>query len=374
MAILNEEQSMIRDMAQSWVVNEQPVTAYRKMRDSGNTKGYEDATFAQIVDMGWTGVLVPEAFGGSELGYVSLGLILEQMGHNLVASPLALSALGATSALVIGGSEEQKQKYLPALVSGEAVGTLAVDDAAFHDLDRIETSAKKEGDVWVLNGLKKFVPETGGSTFLVAAAKTDSGLALFLVDRDADGLSIEHRSVADARSHGAVTFDNVKLSADALLGDENGRALIEQVLDRMRIGASAEMLGMCDKAFNDTLEYLKTREQFDQPLASFQALQHRMANLYAELELMRSVVEHALTMLDKEQDADKIAAQAALTKCIANDTTNLMTREMLQLHGGIGMTDEHDSGFYLKRARTLETAWGGSSAMSDRYGRLALEV
>jgi alkylation response protein AidB-like acyl-CoA dehydrogenase len=374
MAILSEEQTLIRDMAQNWVSNEQPVTAFRSLRDGAPVEGINLETYAQIVEMGWTGIIVPEDLGGVDVGYRTMGLVLEQMGHNLVVSPLPVSALGVTSALILAGTDTQKEKWLPQLVSGEVIGTLAIDDGPVHNLNAITTTATEDGDKWTLNGTKQFVAESGSAQLFVAAAKTNDGLALFLVQRNTDGVAISQRQVADARSHGEVCFTNVSLDGDALLGSTNGDLLVDQVLDRMRAGSAAEMLGMCDEAFTATLEYLKTRKQFDRPLASFQALQHRMAHLYTELELLRSVVEHTFGVLDAGKDDNAIAAQASLAKTLANDTLHLMTNEMLQLHGGIGLTDEHDAGFYLKRARSMEIAWGNSSHLSDRYGRLVCEL
>ncbi|CAE7406232.1 yngJ [Symbiodinium microadriaticum] len=354
---------MLRDMASNWAKNEQPVTKWRAVRDSGTATGYDPAVYSEMAQMGWTGIVIPEEYGGSDFGYVGMGLILEECGRTLVASPIAASALGAASAITLGGSEEQKQAWLPGIASGEVIGTLAIDEGPNHNPTNIETTATKSGDGYVLNGTKAFVAEGDSATLFVVAAKTDAGNALFLVPGDADGLSRSSRSVVDQRSHAEITLKDVSVGTDALLGDDT---LIEQVLDRARAGAAAEMLGMAAEAFDVTLEYLKTRSQFGQLLSSFQALQHRMAHLFTEIELMRSVVENALEAID--QNRNDVASMVSLAKAYANDTIHLMSKEMLQLHGGIGMTDEHDAGLYLKRARTLENAWGNASFHRDRYG------
>ncbi len=368
MAVLNEEQTMLRDMARSWTRKESPVTAFRRVRDAGAALGYDPAAFAQMAEMGWTGIIIPEAYGGSEFGYLSLGLVLEETGRTLTASPLAASALAAASALILGGSEAQKAAWLPKIASGKLVATLAVDEGPIHDPFKIETRAERSGNGWSLTGTKAFVTEGANADLVITAARTDKGTALFLVPGEAAGLERSARKMVDARGRAEIRLSGVALPADALFGPEDGAALLEQVLDRARAGTAAEMLGVAMQAFETTLAYLKIREQFGQVLSTFQALQHRMANLLTEIELMRSVVEGALEAIDAgRSDTPQLVS---LAKAIANDTLNLMSREMIQLHGGIGMTDEHDAGFYLKRARILENAWGNASFHRERFARM----
>ncbi len=363
MAILNEEQSMLRDMAASWTTNESPVTKFRALRDSGSAVGYDPAVYKEMAEMGWSGVIIPEEYGGSDFGYLSLGLVLEETGKTLTASPLRSSALNAASALILGGDSAQKAKYLPQIASGDLIATLAVDEGPRHDPTTIETRATASGNGWALTGVKAFVAEGDSADLFVVAARNDTGIALYLVEGDA--VTRASRKMADSRSHAFITLDNTPAQ---LLGPEDGAELLEKVLDRARVGAAAEMLGMAGYAFNETLEYLKTRVQFDQIIASFQALQHRMAKLFTEIELMRSTVEGALEAIDAGRS--DVPQLASLAKAVANDTLHLMTREMIQLHGGIGMTDEHDAGFYIKRARVLETAWGNASFHKDRFASL----
>jgi alkylation response protein AidB-like acyl-CoA dehydrogenase len=369
MAALNDEQIMLRDMAREWVQNEAPVSAFRKVRDSGSELGYDPEAFAAMAQMGWVGIVIPEAYGGSDFGYLSLGLVLEETGRTLVASPLASSGLAAASALVLGGTESQKQAWLPRIASGEVVACLAVDDGPRHDPTKIETSAERSGGGWRISGTKAFVAEGDSAHLFIVAARTDAGVALFLVPGDAEGLTRATRRMADSRSHADIRLDGVQLGEDALLGAEHGAALVDQVLDRARVGTAAEMLGMAEQAFQTTLDYLKTRVQFRQTLASFQALQHRMAKLYTDIELMRSVVEAALEAVDAGRP--DLPMLASLAKATANETLHLMSREMIQLHGGIGMTDEHEAGLYLKRARVLENMWGNASFHRERFARLS---
>ena len=363
MAVLSEEQTMLRDMAREWTKNESPVSAFRKVRDAGGDRGYDAAAYKSMADMGWAGVIIPEEFGGSEFGWLSLGLVIEETGKTLTASPLAATSLAA-SALVSGGSDAIKAEWLPKLASGEAVGAIAIDEGARHDPAAIATTATQSADGWILNGGKSFVHEAHGASLLVVAAKTDDGIALFAVRADASGVTLSTRKLTDARSHANIALTNVAVSADAKLGDAN---VYDLVLDRARVIASAEMLGMAEHSFQVTLDYLKQRVQFGEIIARFQALQHRMADLFTKIELMRSAVEGALAALDSGSD---VSALASVAKATANDVLHLVSREVIQLHGGIGMTDEYDIGFYIKRARVLENAWGSSSFHRNRFAQL----
>lgn len=353
MAVLTEEQTMLRDMAREWADNEAPVAAFRKVRDTAPAEFYDAQAWQAQADMGWAGILVPEAQGGVGMGYVSLGLVLEQLGRNLVATPLAATA-AATSALLLGGSEAQQAEWLPRIAAGEVVAALAVDEGPRFAPERIAT--RVEGGR--LSGTKEFVAE-GDSARLFVVAAADG---LYLVSDD-EGVTRSPRRLTDARSHAQVRFENAP--AEKL---EGGADLLTQVTDRAAAALCAEMLGMAEAAFAQTNDYLKTRVQFGQPLASFQALQHRMARMFTELELMRSVVEGALEAVDSGRT--DIRQEVSLAKAVSGETLHLVSREMIQLHGGIGMTDEHDAGFYLKRARVLEAMWGNAAWHRDRFARL----
>ncbi|MCC2979088.1 acyl-CoA dehydrogenase family protein [Sphingomonas sp. IC4-52] len=351
MAVLNDEQVMLRDMAREWADNESPVSAFRKLRDAAPAKGFDAEAWTTIGQMGWAGVVIPEEFGGSAFGYLSLGLVVEQLGRNLAVSPLASTAVAA-SAIVMGSSDAAKNEWLAKLASGEAVATLAIDEAPVHG-GQISASVS----AGKLTGMKRFVAEGDGADVFVVAAED----GLYLVAKG-EGVSVSTRKMVDNRSHADVTFNGAP--AEKLGGTE----LTQAIVDRATAVSAAEMLGMADSAFNQTLDYLKQRVQFGQVLSTFQALQHRMAKMKTELELMRSAVEGALEAIDAgRSDVDQAVS---LSKAIANDTLRLVSREMVQLHGGVGMTDEYDAGLYLKRAATLETMWGTASYHRDRFARL----
>lgn len=352
MAVLNEEQTMLRDMAREWADNETPVTAFRKMRNAAPAEGYNTEAWSEIGQMGWGGIVVPEQYGGSEFGYLSLGLVVEQLGRNLAASPLA-SVGPAASAIVMGSSDAAKTAWLGKIAAGEAVATLAIDEGPHHDLSKIKTSVAGGK----ITGTKEFVAEGDSADVFVVAAND----GLYVVAKG-DGVVCNRRKMADARSHAQIVFDGA--SAEKLGGTD----LTQAIVDRATAVLCAEMLGMAEQAFSVTNDYLKTRVQFGQSLSTFQALQHRMAKMFTEIELMRSVVEAALEAIDSgRSDIDQAVS---LAKAVGGDTLKLVSREMVQLHGGIGMTDEHDAGFYLKRAAVLETMWGNASYHRERFARL----
>jgi len=375
MAVLSEEQTMIRDQARSWVQEKSPVTAFRKVRDSGNPDGFDRAAWKEMAEMGWAGILIPENYGGTGLGYLTLGLVLEETGRTLTASPLISTALTATTALLLGGNDAQKQKWLPKIAEGKAIGTLAVDEGAHHRPEQIALKAEKSGSGYKLNGKKAFVLDGGSADFIIVAARTSgkagdkNGVTLFIVEGNASGLTREKLKSVDSRGVANLTFKDVSVGADAVLGSlDNGYGTLEATLDRARIGLTAEMLGHSAQSFETTLEYLKTRVQFGQPIGTFQALQHRAAKMFTDLELARSCVEAALVGIDR--DANDLAQLASLAKAKVGDLVHLVSNEMVQMHGGIGMTDAHDAGLYLKRARAQEATFGGSSYHRDRYATL----
>jgi len=359
MAVLTEEQSMLRDAAKSWVQEKSPVTAFRKMRDSGAELGYDVAAWNEMAEMGWAGVIIPEEYGGSNFGYLSLGLVLEELGRTLTASPLIASGLAGASALILGGSDAQKSEWLPKIADGSAVAALAIDEGPHHKPEKVE--AKVEGGK--LTGKKTFVIEGMAADVFVVSAMEGGKVELYLVKADDAGVKRTKLNLADSRGAANVEFSGA--AADKLNG---GAALLEKVLDRARAGLAAEMLGAATQAFEITLDYLKTRVQFGQVIGSFQALQHRAAKMFTELELSRSAVEAALAAIDS--DAPDVPELASLAKAKMGDTFHLVSNEMVQMHGGIGMTDAHDAGFYLKRARAAEAAFGNQAFHRDRYARI----
>jgi alkylation response protein AidB-like acyl-CoA dehydrogenase len=351
MAVLNDEQEMLRDMAREWTKNEHPVGAWRKVRDAGEP--FDADAWGAMGEMGWAGIIIPEEHGGTDFGWLSLGLVVEELGKSLAASPLIASALAA-SAIVLGGSDEQKAEYLPRLASGELIGTLAFDEGPRHA--GLTASASVHGGR--LTGTKAFVHEASRAGLFVVLASD----GVYLVEQG-KGITLSKRAMVDMRDHAEIDFNDAPAQKLAAGGDD----LAQKILDRARVLTAAEMLGMCQAVFDTTLDYLKQRVQFNQVLSSFQALQHRMADLYSELEMTRSAVEGGLQALDS---GFAVTEAAMLAKARANDALHLISKEGIQLHGGIGMTDEYAVGFFLKRARVLEASWGSSSHLRDRFATM----
>ena len=375
MAVLTEEQTMLKDAAKGWVSERSPVAALRRLRDADVDIGFDRAAWAEMGEMGWAGVVVPEAYGGSEFGYRSLGLVLEETGRTLTNSPLISTALFAASALTLGGTAAQKDAWLGKIAAAEAVIAPAIDEGPHHNPAATALTARRDGDIYVLDGKKLFVLDAMAADALIVAARTsgkpggEAGVTLFLVPTEAAGVSRTRLKTVDSRGAGDVTFTGVHVSADAVLGAvDRGFDLLDHVLDRTRTGLAAEMLGQASQAFEITLEYLKTRVQFGQVIGTFQSLQHRAAKMFTEIEMTRSCVEAALEAIDA--NSNDVRALCSLAKAKASETVHLVSNEMVQMHGGIGMTDAHDAGLYMKRARVSEAQFGGASFHRDRYATL----
>jgi alkylation response protein AidB-like acyl-CoA dehydrogenase len=375
MAALNEEQSLLKEQAATWAREEAPVAKFREMRDSGNEQGFDKGTWTEIAGMGWAGIVVPEAYGGVEMGYLTFGVVLEELGRQLTASPLIASGLIGATALTLGASDEQKERWLPKIADGSTIVTLAVDEGAKHAPAKIALAAIATDGGFRLNGSKTQVLEGLAADAFVVVARTagapggEKGISLFLVDGQSKGLTRSRLATADSRGYASLAFDDVEVSASALIGElDQGASILDATLDRARAGTAAEMLGVAAQSFDMTLDYLKNRVQFGQVIGSFQALGHRAAGLFTEMEMTRSCVEAALQALD--QNADDAPELCSLAKCKAGAFVHHMSNELIQIHGGIGMTDEFDAGLFLKRARAQEAIFGNQAFHRDRYATL----
>jgi alkylation response protein AidB-like acyl-CoA dehydrogenase len=375
MAVLTEEQTMLRDAARDWASDKAPVSAFRKLRDQGSDVGYDPAAWVEMGAMGWAGVVVPEAYGGSAFGYRALGLILEETGRTLAASPLVSTALIGATALTLGGTAAQKAAWLPKIAAAECVTALALDETAHHHPARTAMTAAKSGAGYTLSGVKPFVVDGMAADLFIVPARTagqpgdEAGITLFLIPATTKGLARKRLHTVDSRGAADLGFESVEVGADAVLGQaDHGFDLLEQILDRGRAGLAAEMVGSASQAFEITLDYLKTRTQFGQAIGTFQALQHRAAKMFTALEMTRSCVEAALDAIDG--GSNDVRALSSLAKAKASETLHLVSCEMVQMHGGIGMTDAHDAGLYMKRARVAEHLFGGPSFHRDRYASL----
>jgi len=367
--VLNDEQLMLRDAARHFLTERAPVSHLREIRDSGNKDGFSRELWNEFVELGWTGILVPEEYGGLGYGFTGIGLILEECGRTLTPGPLLGTSMAGVAALMNAGSTTQRESLLPAVAAGQHILALACDEGHNHDPGRVECQAEEQGQTFILNGLKTAVVDGHIADTFIVSAWTGSGVSLFLVPAGARGVTTQHQAVLDTHAAATVAFQDVELGIECLLGEQDkALPVLEQILDVARIGASAEMLGIAQEAFERTVDYLKQRKQFGVLIGSFQALQHRAALLFGEIELCKSLLLKALHALD--DGAEDLAELASLAKAKLGETTHLATAEAVQMHGGIGMTDDFDIGFFLKRYRILESLYGDHYFHLDRYARL----
>ncbi|MEA2897674.1 MAG: hypothetical protein QOJ84_3289 [Bradyrhizobium sp.] len=373
--VLNEEQSMLRDSARGLISDKAPVSHLRQLRDSKDATGFSRDLWRSFAEMGFSGLLVPDDFGGSGLGCVEAGVVMEEIGRTLMPSPFLSTAVLAASALSRGGSAAQKSEHLPRIADGSLLAALAVDEGAKHRPLRTNMHAVRSGNGFRLNGAKAFVIDGHTADLLIVAARTAGspgerdGLTLFLVDPKAKGIETERTAMVDSHNAARIVFDNIEVDADGVLGEvDQGGALLEGILNIGRGAVASEMVGVSEEVFGRTVGYLKERKQFGRLIGEFQALQHRAAHLYVEIEITRAAVLKALQTLDG--DFENAGAAVAVAKARAGSTATLAVQEGVQMHGGMGMTDQFDIGFFMKRARVCQELFGDSNFHADQLARL----
>jgi alkylation response protein AidB-like acyl-CoA dehydrogenase len=374
--ILSDDQLMLKQTARSFLDEKSPVGRMRELRDSEDATGFSRALWKEMAEMGWPGIIFPEEFGGAGMAYGELGVVLEECGRVLAPEPFVSSVLLGGNAILLGGNEPLKRDLLPRLCSGDRILAMAFQEQGRFDPYAVSARAERDGDVYRIEGQKHFVLDAHVADQLIVVARTSGepgerdGLALFVVDADEGGLSVQRNQMLDGRYAATVTLEGVSAASERVLGQiDAGADLLDAVFDRAAIGLSAEMLGTFDEAFERTLAYLKEREQFGVKIGSFQALRHRAADMFCELELARSVVREALTALDEGREDLPRMASAAKARC--SDVSNQIAREALQMHGGIGMTDEEEIGLFFKRAKAAELTLGDAIYHRDRYASLS---
>jgi alkylation response protein AidB-like acyl-CoA dehydrogenase len=373
--VLNEEQSMLRDSARGLISDKAPVSHLRQLRDAKDATGFSRDLWKAFVEMGFSGLLVPEEFGGSGLGCVEAGVVMEEIGRTLMPSPFLSTAVLAASALARGGSAAQKSEHLPRISDGSLLAALAIDEGAKHRPLQTKMQAVRSGNGFKLQGDKAFVVDGHTADLLIVAARSagaagePNGLTLFLVNPKAKGLEIERTAMVDSHNAARITFDNVEVNADSVLGEvDQGGALLEGVLNIGRGAVASEMVGLSEEVFGRTVGYLKERKQFGKLIGEFQALQHRAAQLYIEIEITRAAVLKALQTLDT--NFENAGAAVAVAKARAGSTATSAVQEGVQMHGGMGMTDQFDIGFFMKRARVCQELFGDSNFHADQLARM----
>src|SRR3954454_10562683 len=373
--ILTEEQSMLRDSARSLIGDNAPVSHLRQLRDSKEVTGFSRELWRSFAEIGFSGLLVPEKCGGSGLGCVEAGVVMEEIGRTLMPSPFLSTAVLAAASLSRGGSAAQKSEHLPRIADGSLLAALAVDEGAKHRPLQTKMQAVRSGNGFKLNGAKAFVVDGQTAHLLIVAARTAGrpgerdGLTLFLVDPKTKGIETERTTMVDSHNAARVVFDNVEVNADGVLGEvDQGGALLEGILNIGRGAVASEMVGVSEEVFGRTVSYLKERKQFGKLIGEFQALQHRAAHLYVEIEITRAAVLKALQTLDG--DFDNAVAAVAVAKARAGTTATLAVQEAVQMHGGMGMTDQFDIGFFMKRARVCEELFGDANFHAGELARM----
>lgn len=361
---LNDEQAMLRDTATEFVAEHAPVRHLRALRDANDPTGFSRDLWKQFAEIGFTGILVPEDRGGLGLGHVEAGVVMEAIGRNLSPSPFLATAIAAVSGLT---GTAHADAWFPRIVAGDAVIALAIDESAKHT-GRIAMTAERSGNGFRLTGTKRFVQHAHVADLILVAAQTEGGETVFAVDPHAAGLTADPRRLADSGLASEVAFDGVSVDADAVVGEvDGGRAVLDRILAAGRTAAAAELVGVGGGAMDMTVDYLKQRKQFGVAIGSFQALQHRAAHLYSEMEVARAAVLKAQQLLDAGDPRANEATMVA--KAMTGLATTLAVQEGIQMHGGIGMTDDYDIGFYMKRARVLAELFGDAGFHADALAR-----
>ncbi|MBP2276234.1 MAG: alkylation response protein AidB-like acyl-CoA dehydrogenase [Sphingomonas echinoides] len=369
---LSDDQTALQDTIRDFVAEQAPVSHMRALRDANDATGFSRALWKSFAEMGFTGLLIEEAEGGLGLGHVEAGVVLEEIGRNLSPSPFLTTAVAAVAALK---GTAHADRWFPGILAGDTVAALAIDEAAKHR-DTIALKAERSGNGFKLSGKKQFVAHGHVADLLIVAARTAgnaedaAGITLFAIPKGAAGLTATPERLADASLAARLEFDGVEVDADAVIGEvDHGRSPLDRLLRAGRTGAAAELLGVGGGAMDMTVDYLKQRKQFGTLIGSFQALQHRAAHLYSEMEVARAAVLKAQQLLDAGSEAADSAVSVA--KAMTAMATTLSVQEGVQMHGGIGMTDAYDIGFYMKRARVLAEMFGDANFHADRIARAA---
>ena len=369
--LLSQEQELLKDSAIAFLAEEAPVAQQRRLRDEKVEQGFDTQLWQQMVEMGWPVAVLPEEHDGLAAGYLGMGAVFEAIGRNLSAQPLLSQAIIAPELLIRAGSPAQQEQWLPLLAAGEARIALATDEqSGLHLPAKLNTVAAKSSTGWSLSGENFFVIDgVGADAFVVLAASGEGAPGLWLVPANTQGVSVQRQSLIDSRNMARVQFDQVVLTAEMALVAMPATKALDEVLDRARACLASEALGLMREVFERTVAYLKERVQFDVVIGSFQALQHRASRLYVELELLESCVLAAHEAIDSGKEA-QVAELVSMAKAKASDLCEKLCNEAIQLHGGIGVTDELDIGLFFKRARVLQRLLGDGGFHRARFAQL----
>lgn len=373
---LTDEQELIAATAADFMREKSPVSRFRALRDSKDVVGYSKSLWKEMAELGWAGIPFDEKNGGAEMGMAELVTVLEAAGTCLAPEPFLSSVLLCGQILHRAGSEEQKKTWLDPLIDGTHCLALANQEAGSrYDLAKVATKAVRHRDGYQISGEKIQVLDGYAADALIVCARTSgvdddpNGLSLFCLEAGAKGVTRARQERVDHRSTAVIQFDAVAVDASARIGEEGGGLeILGQVVDIATVGLCAEMLGGMSQAFALAIEHLKQREQFGVKIGTFQALKHRAARLFMEIELCRAAVLASARAIDERDD--RVAQLVSLAKAQCSDAYVHVANEAVQFFGGVGVTDEYDIGFYLKRARVAELSFGDSAFHRDRWASL----
>ena len=367
--VINEEQNMLKSSAKELLDLKSPISLMRELRDD-NYNQFDPDLWKEMVEMGWTALTVPEDYNGLNFGYVGLGQVIEEMGKKLTVSPMISTVLISTTIVGLSKNEVLKSKLFDEIMSGKKLCTLAHEESSHHNPNIDLSIISNNNEKFILNGKKRFVIDGTISDYLIVSANSESNgsLELVIIDSKSKGITFNNKVHMDSKIYSDISFNNVEFSKDNFLSTENdGKKILKKALDIACVGLAAEMLGNIQQAFDMTIQYLKEREQFGVKIGSFQALQHRSAIMFGEIELCKSIVLKALQAIDS---GDKnLPELASLAKSKLGLTSKLVTNEAVQMHGGIGVTDDADIGFFLKRVRVSQRIFGDSNYHLDRVAK-----
>lgn len=355
---LNETQQMLRTSAREFLEAECPTSYVRDMEQ--DERGYTPQFWDRLAGLGWLGLVFPEEYGGSELSFVELAILLEEMGRVLLPGPYFSTVLMAGMTIAEAGSEDQKREYLSGIASGRLIMTLALTEPSGRwDAEGVQATAEPSGDGYALNGVKLYVPNASVSDHVIVAARTgqeESDVSLFVVPSNADGLTITALQTLASDKQSELALDNVYVPGSALLGELNGGwDIIEKVLAWGAVGKCAEMLGGAQRTLDMTVEYAKGRIQFGRSIGSFQAIQHHVADMAADVEGCRHITYQAAWSLAEGLRSER---EVAMAKAWVSDAYHRVCMTAHQCHGAIGFTREHDLQLYSRRAKSGELMFG----------------
>tara|TARA_X000001036_G_scaffold13606_1_gene11605 strand:- start:1207 stop:2331 length:1125 start_codon:yes stop_codon:yes gene_type:complete len=367
--VINEEQNMLKSSAKELLDLKSPISLMRELRDD-NYNQFDPDLWKEMVEMGWTALTVPEEYNGLNFGYVGLGQVIEEMGKKLTVSPMISTVLVSTTIVGLSKNEVLKSKLFDEIMSGKKLCTLAHEESSHHNPNIDLSIISNNNEKFILNGKKRFVIDGTISDYLIVSANSESNgsLELVIIDSKSKGITFNNKVHMDSKIYSDISFNNVEFSKDNFLSTENdGKKILKKALDIACVGLAAEMLGNIQQAFDMTIQYLKEREQFGVKIGSFQALQHRSAIMFGEIELCKSIVLKALQAIDSGDE--NLSELASLAKSKLGLTSKLVTNEAVQMHGGIGVTDDADIGFFLKRVRVSQRIFGDSNYHLDRVAK-----